>query len=127
MMDGERAFPFSAPAAGLAVVVVAGQDLGAQTAEVDPVPAAVGVAAGAVAGDQPGLGAADPAPQRRLTAENRGRGIGYGLQEEESHSLAPRIAEFYYADDNDTSSLISGIIGCYLCLSCVNFHPLLSG
>ena len=52
MMDGERALPFRSTAAGLAVVVVAGQNPGAQTAEVDPVSVALGIAAGAVAGYQ---------------------------------------------------------------------------
>jgi len=59
MMNGQRPLPFSAATAGPALVVVPGENVGPQTAKVDLVPAALGIAAGAIACNQLSVGPAD--------------------------------------------------------------------
>jgi hypothetical protein len=93
MMDGHRTLPCGRPGTELAGVTIPIQDLRPQPGEVAGVPAAPGIAAGAVTTDQLAFLGTEPAPQRLLRPADGRLLVKCGGKSKRSQGESLRTAE----------------------------------
>ena len=93
MMDGDRALPCGGPGTELAGVAIPGKHLGAQSGEVARIPAAPGIAAGAVTADQLALLGAKAAPQGLLSLADGSLQVEISGRTKTSQGASLRTAE----------------------------------